>query len=246
MLMTADQATSHAGLIYRVRRGTWNNPPLLVGPRGPLIFMLHGLSGDENVMWLFDHALPRSATVISPRALFASAAGYSWARSVVRDEVEQADFAEAIEALQHFIPEMIQRYEVEAQRIIVLGFSQGAALSYALSLTQPEWLRGVIALAGFMPFDATRSARRTPDALHRTGCERNVAESKSAWQPRYLIIHGVDDDIVPIALAREARSVLEARGALIEYHEYPGGGHKVSAQGMKDIAQWITTTLREG
>jgi phospholipase/carboxylesterase len=242
MSITADQATSHAGLIYRVRRGTWNNPPLLVGPRGPLILMLHGLFGDENVMWLFDHALPRTATVISPRALFATAAGYSWARSVSHGEVEQADFTAAIESLQRFIPEMIQRYEVEAQPVIVMGFSQGAALSYALSLTQPEWLHGVIALAGFMPYDASHSTRRAPDALHRTGREWSEAESKSVPRHGYLIIHGVDDDIVPIALAREARSELEARGALVEYHEYPGG-HKISAQGLTDITQWIKRIL---
>lgn len=205
--------------MYRVRRGT---------APGPLILMLHGLSGDETVMWLFDHALPRSATVISPRALFAAADGFSWTRSVSHGEVGQADFTAALEALQRFIPEMIQRYEVEAQPVIVMGFSQGAAVSYALSLAQPDLMHGVIALAGFMPFAAHPST-----ALH-----------SAQDAPRYLIIHGLDDDIVPVALARQARSELEARGALVEYHEYPGG-HKVSAQGLKDIARWIATTLRE-
>jgi phospholipase/carboxylesterase len=223
MSTIADHATSHAGLIYRVRRST---------PSAPLIFMLHGLFGDENVMWLFDHALPRSATVISPRALFPAADGFSWTRSVDHGEIASADFTPAIEALQSFIPEMIARYDCDPQRVIVMGFSQGAALSYALSLTQSNLARGVIALAGFMPFDFTHSER-----------SREAAKSKSPIQPRYLIIHSSDDDIVPIALAREARSALEGRGAFVEYHEYPGG-HKVSAQGLKDITRWITTTLR--
>jgi predicted esterase len=54
---------SNTGLIYRVRHGQ---------PQGALVVMLHGLSGDENVMWIFDHALPREATVIAPRALYPS------------------------------------------------------------------------------------------------------------------------------------------------------------------------------
>jgi hypothetical protein len=58
--------SSEAGLIYRLRRGQ---------PHAPLMIMLHGLSGDENVMWIFDHALPRAATVIAPRALYASEFG---------------------------------------------------------------------------------------------------------------------------------------------------------------------------
>jgi phospholipase/carboxylesterase len=190
-------------------------------------------------MWLFDQALPRWATVISPRALFAAADGFSWTRSVGHGEVGQADFTAAIESLQHFIPEMIQRYEVEAQPVIVMGFSQGAALSYALSLAQPALMCGVIALAGFMPNYPIAPLRSDPPA------ETRASSNTNALQPRYLIIHGLDDNIVPIALAREARSELEARGALVEYHEYLGGGHKVSAQGLKDIAQWIATTLRE-
>jgi phospholipase/carboxylesterase len=216
--MTADRVTSDAGLSYRVRRGA---------PHSALLIMLHGLSGDEQVMWLFDRALPRSATVISPRALFAAPDGFSWARSVGHGEVGPADFTEALNALQHFIPEMIERYECDLQRVIVMGFSQGAAVSYALSLTQPDLMCGVIALAGFMPSDLTHSS---------TSPLRGSAQS--ALPPRYLIIHSTDDNVVPIALAREARSELEARGALVEYHEYPGG-HKIAAQGMKDIAAWL-------
>jgi predicted esterase len=47
---------------------------------------------------------------------------------------------------------------------------------------------------------------------------------------------------VPIERAREARSALEARGALVEYHEHRVG-HKVSALGMKEIARWIKQIL---
>jgi phospholipase/carboxylesterase len=213
MSVTTDQATSTAGLIYRARHNA---------PHQPLILMLHGLYGDENVMWLFDHALPRSATVISPRAPFASAEGYRWTRSAVRDEVGQVDFTEALEVVPRFILEMTQRYECDPQRVVAMGFSQGAALSYALSLARPDLLCGVIVLAGFMP-----------DGL---------AESKSAPRHGYLIIHSPDDDIVPIALAREARSVLEARGALVEYHEYPGR-HKIAARGMKEITRWLERIL---
>jgi predicted esterase len=102
----------------------------------------------------------------------------------------------------------------------------------SLKYTRPTLLR----------YTPSRSTRRAPDALHRTGREWSEAESKSVPRHGYLIIHGVDDDIVPIALAREARSELEARGALVEYHEYPGG-HKISAQGLTDITQWIKRIL---
>jgi len=187
--------------------------------------MLHGLSGDENVMWIFDHALPRSATVIAPRALYASElGGTSWARSVVRDDLDDVDFREAIELLSRFMTEVIALYQIDPQRVIVMGFSQGAALSYALSLAHPEMLCGVVALAGFLPQS-----------------EWSAAESKNAL-PHYLIIHGTHDEAVLVDRARSARSVLESRGAAVEYHEHRVG-HKISAQGMKEIARWIERIL---
>jgi phospholipase/carboxylesterase len=207
---------TESGLIYRLRRGQ---------PGGGLIVMLHGLSGDENVMWIFERALPRSATVIAPRALYVSEfGGYSWDRSVVPHDLDRVDFGAAQDVLRQFIPDMIRQYQAAAECVIVMGFSQGAALSYALSLSEPELMCGVIALAGFMPpLDRRKPAQGFP--VHG-----------------YLIINGLEDEDVPIERARYARSVLEERGAPIEYHEYPSG-HKVTAQGLKDITQWLQHVL---
>ncbi|CAG0927854.1 Carboxylesterase 2 [Thermoflexales bacterium] len=218
---------SETGLTYRFRRGR---------SHGLLIIMLHGLSGDENAMWIFDRALPREATVIAPRALYASEwGGYSWARSVVRNELDLVDYTAALAAVQSFIREAIHLYEADLQQVISLGFSQGAALSYALALAQPELVRGVIALAGFLPGE-TRLREAGP-SVHAPAAERGRAE------PRYLIIHGTRDEAVPIDRARQARAILESRGASVEYHEHPVG-HKVSAQGLKEIARWIGKTLQ--
>ena len=229
---------SEAGLTFRLRRGQ---------PRGGLIVLLHGLSGDENVMWIFDHALPRSATVIAPRAPYASEfGGCSWARAVARGELDQVDFQEAIDHLTRFLHEVIALYQVDPPRVIIMGFSQGAALSYAFSQAHPELLRGVIALAGFLP----NSSGDPPSASTRWRAQP-LAETRAASQARrdvsqlsYLIIHGTRDEAVPIDRAREARSVLERRGASVEYHEHRVG-HKVSAQGMQEIARWVVETLRE-
>ena len=75
----------------------------------------------------------------------------------------------------------------------------------------------------------------------RTLSERSESkrQSKDA-SPRhgYLIIHGVDDQIVPIHRAHQARDFLQTLGAPVEYHAY-AGGHKIAAQGLKDITRWL-------
>jgi len=238
---------SQAGLTYRLRRGQ---------PRGGLIVMLHGLSGDENVMWIFDQALPQSAAVIAPRAPYVSGlGGTSWTRAAVRDQLDQVDFQDAIAHVARFMHEVTAVYRVDPRRVIVMGFSQGAALSYAFSLEQPAMLCGVIALAGFWPPHNRHSHRTRPARLRRIAAGKACA-ARSAVQvsaplrsaqnafPRYLIVHGAHDEAVPIERAREARLVLEGRGASVEYHEHRVG-HKVSAQGMQEIKHWIDKTWRE-
>jgi len=185
-------------LIYRLRRGQ---------PHGSLIVMLHGLSGDENAMWIFDRALARSATVIAPRALYASEfGGYSWARAVGRGEFDQASFQEAIDHLSRFMHEMSALYPADPQRVIVMGFSQGAALSYAFSLAYPELLRGVIALAGFLPNPSSALPSAPAPWLAHTpaGTRAKSRARRDVSQPSYLIIHGTHDEAVPIDRAREA------------------------------------------
>ena len=225
---------SQAGLTYRLRRGP---------PHGGLIVMLHGLSGDENAMWIFDHALPRSAAVIAPRAPYASElGGYSWTRAAVRDQLDQVDFQDAIAHLARCMHEVTAVYQVDPRRVIVMGFSQGAALSYAFSLEHPVMLCGVIALAGFLP-PHNRHSHRTGAARSAVSVPTPLRSAQNAF-PRYLIVHGAHDEVVPIERAREARLALEGRGASVEYHEHRVG-HKVSAQGMKEIARWVAETLRE-
>lgn len=205
-------------LIYQSRAGSTDVP---------LVIMLHGLGGDEHSMSFFTRSIPAAFTVISPRAPIAiepgmfpgyTDRGYSWVRST--PPPDRVSFAPAIKLLREFIRSL------NRAPVYLMGFSQGAALSYALSLAEPESIAGVIALAGFLPLE-----------LH------SERESKNAVPQRgYLIIHSLDDQIVPIQRAHQARDFLTALGAPVEYHAYPGG-HKIAAQGLKDITRWLEAAL---
>ncbi len=50
--------------------------------------------------------------------------------------------------------------------------------------------------------------------------------------------HGTRDDVLPVTAARAARDALAGAGAAVTYHEYPIG-HKLSAQGMRDLTAWL-------
>jgi len=229
--------TNKDNLIYQARSGPAD---------GPLLLMLHGLGGDEHSMSFFTRSIPAAFTVISPRAPIAiepgmfpgyTDRGYSWVRSV--PPPDRVSFAPAIDLLRGFIQSL------NRAPVYLMGFSQGAALSYALSLAEPELIMGVIALAGFLPNEAMHpegNSGRSSTSL-RSAQNAPAAQSKDA-HPRhgYLIIHSLDDQIVPLQRAHQARDYLQASGAPVEYHAYPGG-HKIAAQGLKDITRWLEAAL---
>jgi phospholipase/carboxylesterase len=178
---------------------------------------VHGWLGNENVMSIFDRALPRGFAVFSPRGPEEIETGsYAWMRHL--DDTD--GFRLGLAALRGFITALPAAYPVDPARLYLMGSSQGAALSLSLLLTDPPLLAGVAALAGFLP------------------------EAARAWAvPRLLsgkpvhIAHGVDDETIPVAQAREARQVLEQAGATVSYHEY-AIGHKLNARGFSDLKAW--------
>ena len=229
LIDSADPVFDAAHLVYRVRPGLINSP---------LIIMIHGLGGDENVMWIFERALPDQATVIAPRAPLwiepgtphaeEASGGYSWFRPAPLPRPDRSTLAQAIGALQKFIAAPIEKYSADPNQVYLLGFSQGAALCYALSLALPDQIAGVIALAGFLP----------------EGDDLALNQTSKLPKHGYLILHGLEDERVPIRYARKARSDLQSIRAAVDYHEYPIG-HKISPQGMKDIEAWLKQATKD-
>ena len=57
-----------------------------------------------------------------------------------------------------------------------------------------------------------------------------------------LMVHGTQDEMINVNLARRARRVLEQHGIEVEYHEFPMG-HFVTPESMAVIADFIRRCL---
>jgi phospholipase/carboxylesterase len=195
------------------RGWTFRFRPASAAPSRFLI-LLHGWTGDENSMWVFARKLPQQIAVLAPRGLYAAPeGGYTWReiRQVTQGLPGLDDFRPPAEALISFIDDWSHEVGISSKQIDLIGFSQGAALTFALALLYPERIRGLAALSGFMPEGAEYLLAR------------HVLEGKSIF-----IAHGKQDDMVPVEQARRAVALLEVSGALVTYCETEGG-HKVSA-----------------
>jgi phospholipase/carboxylesterase len=111
------------------------------------------------------------------------------------------------------------------ERTVLGGFSQGAVMSYALSLGRGRPRpAGVIALSGFVP--------TVP------GFELDLEPPL----PRFAIGHGTLDPVIGVDWGRRARSLLEQAGAEVLYRESPLP-HAIDPRFIVDLRAWLVEAV---
>jgi phospholipase/carboxylesterase len=115
---------------------------------------------------------------------------------------------------------------VPAGRVVLAGFSQGAAVSLYTAPRFAESLAGVMALSGYLPRGDTFAAERT---------------AANAATPVFMA-HGREDAVLPMSLGVQSRDFLTAQGYAVEWHDYPMA-HAVCADEIADIRQFLFRVL---
>lgn len=189
-----------------------------------LLVMLHGWTGDENSMWIFTRGLPSSYWMIAPRAPHpAKPSGYSW-RPNDPDSFGRPSFEKlkpAADALLKLIDAYAAEKNINAAKFDVMGFSQGAAMTNMLGILYPQRIEKMGVLAGFVP----------------GGAEALLAQKPLAGK-HIFVAHGLQDEMIPIARARESISLLEQGGARVTYCE-DDVAHKVSANCKRALEAYL-------
>jgi phospholipase/carboxylesterase len=116
---------------------------------------------------------------------------------------------------------------VEARRIVVAGFSQGAAMALHVGTRWPEALGGVIVLSGY-------HVRRDAFAAERSDANRGT--------PMFFA-HGRADPLVPIAWGRAARAdVAQWSTAELAWADY-AMGHEACPEEIEAVGEWLRARL---
>ena len=207
-------ALARAGLVHRVLE------PSGAGPH-PTVVMLHGKSGNEDVMWIFARHTPPGWLLVAPRALLSDPdGGYSWRLREEDDWPSLSDFDTAVAETLTFIHSLPELYGADLDRLYLMGFSQGAALSYAIAMRYPDLVQGVAGLVGFVP-------------MH---CDDFVTAGALEGKPIFMAV-GTRDDRIPYERSLACAQTLNLAGADLDYHEY-AMGHRLNAEAMRDLRAW--------
>lgn len=137
-----------------------------------------------------------------------------------------AMFDEGVAALERFIRALPALYNADPDRVVLMGFSQGAAVSFALALKHPQLVKAIASLVGFIPEGAANLSTGAGQAL----------QSPISDLPVFMAV-GNEDKTIPLEKARETAEILRTADADLTYQEYDTG-HKLNAQGSRDLASW--------
>ena len=196
--------------------------------QNPLLLLLHGYGSNEEDLFSFAAQLPDEYLIISARAPYSMPGGYGgYAWYAIDFDAGMNKFTDNVQAarsrdlIAKFVDEVIGAYPVDRNRVTLLGFSQGAILSYAVALTYPEKISRVVALSGYLNMDLIENVN-----------------AKDLSKLTFFISHGIADQVIPVDWARKAPEYLKIKGPEVEYHEYPAG-HGVVPQNFHDLLKWL-------
>lgn len=215
-LIESGPAYEATGLVHRVLQ------PEGEGPYRTAV-LIHGRSGNEDVMWIFQRALPKDWLVVAPRAIKDDPdGGYAW-HPRHRDEWPSLEmFDNAVSAVVRFIHALPDLYGADPEQIYLMGFSQGSATAIAVAMRHPGLVQGIAALVGFAPED----------------CESEVGRGILNGLPIFMAV-GAEDNTIPLDISRKTAETLRTAGADLTYAEYETG-HKLNAAGMRALKEWFS------
>ncbi|MBA1242394.1 alpha/beta hydrolase [Pseudomonas japonica] len=193
----------------------------------PLIIFLHGYGANEEDLFEIHERLFPDFTYLSVRAPMPLGEGrYQWFSKTPDNgpyEGVPAEVQRSLETLRAFVTEAGRKYKVAPRRIYLVGFSQGAMMSYELALQYPDSVGGIAALSGKLT----------------SGMRQRLAPLPGLAQLPVFIGHGTADPILPYAEATQANEALLKVGIKADFHAYPGMTHGVSKTEVDDLAKWL-------
>ena len=215
--------------------------PVIINPiqeHGSTIIWLHGLGADGhdfapvvpglkllNTKFIFPHAKHRPISINNGMMM---RGWYDIPSLDFRDRENQQDEAgilESSQAIQKLINQEIS-LGIPAEKIILIGFSQGGAIALFAGLSFEKTLGGVIALSTYLPI------------LEKFKQSKTQASLKTP----VLICHGSDDTLLPKSLGEISCEMLSTMGYETTWKEY-AMAHSVCPEELLDIRDWLNSKM---
>ncbi|HSY48636.1 MAG TPA: PHB depolymerase family esterase [Thermoanaerobaculia bacterium] len=188
----------------------------------PLVIVMHGLGADANDLADLAPMLDGGYRFVFPNAPkpFEPMPGYSFGWSWFDGFPPEGDsIVQSRTKLLALIDELVKRYPTPEGKIAVTGFSQGGLMALDVGFRTKQKIAAIVVMSG---------------AIY----EADMPDLRAQRELPVLLIHGTQDDMVPVLTARRTRHILEEHGLAPEYHEFPMG-HHVTPESIDVVADFL-------
>lgn len=220
--------------------------PKLAGPRltprsgrpRQLVVFLHGYGADGDdlieVGRQWQSLLPDAAFVAphAPEPCPMAGAGRQWFALTTHDPRERwRGVTQARPALDEFLDDQLRTYGLDNSRLALVGFSQGTMMALHVGLRRAPAPAAIVGFSGVL-----------------VGAE-HLGETKAGTResvpPPILLLHGSEDDRIPVEALFLATNQLAAAGIPCEWHLAIGIGHGIDGGGLKHGGLFLAECFAE-
>jgi phospholipase/carboxylesterase len=197
-----------------------------------LVVFLHGYGADGNDLIEIGRAwqqlLPQAAFVSphAPEPCGQAPVGRQWFALTFRDPNERWVGAnKAAPLLERFLDAELARQQLPPSALALVGFSQGTMMALHVGL---RWAAPPAAIVGYsgllvLPPDGS------PETL--------AADVRS--RPPVLLVHGDQDELIPVEALFQGSQALAAMGVPVEWHLSAGIGHGIDPEGLRHGGEFL-------
>ncbi|MGD9814298.1 MAG: alpha/beta hydrolase [Hyphomonadaceae bacterium] len=208
-------------------------PPPRGGKPDALVVLLHGYgSNGADLISLAPYwakALP-GAAFVSPNAIEPvpqAPGGYQWFPiSNLDPHLMESGARAAAQSVDRFLDRELEKYGLPANRLALVGFSQGTMMALHVGLRRAQPVAAVLGYSGVLVGG------------------RKLKEEMRA-KPPILLIHGDRDPTIPIPAMFDSADQLAAAGHGAQWHISYGVPHSIGPDGLELGGEFLATYLKK-
>ena len=212
----------------------------LQGPKAPArsgkatsqVIFLHGYGADGNDLIGIGAQLAtylpntRFLAPNAPERCVNNPMGYQWFPIPRLDGSSEADAQTsrdvAVEKLHAYLDEAMA--DIGPERTVIIGFSQGTLMALHVMPRRSQAVAGVVGFSGWL---------FAPEKL----------ETEATARPPVLLVHGDEDQMVPLSSLSDAADALVSNAFEVYTHVSKGTGHGIAPDGLGLALQFIAQKL---
>src|SRR5881396_2668213 len=188
------------------------------GSSSRTLLLLHGTGGNERDLIRLGRELDPNAALLSPRGKILEHGMPRFFRRLAEGVFDLDDLKLRTNELADFVTAAAKHYNLAADQIVAVGYSNGANIAAAMLLLRPEILRAAILFRAMVPL----VPEKLPDL-----------SSVRVW-----IGAGDQDPIIPASEAQRLVELLRRAGAHVTIR-FANAGHGLTNDDLEAARHWL-------